>query len=424
MQASSAPERGRVLLIAAHNSYRIVPYLAAARRIGVDLLIASEGEHSLISELAEGVRIDLHQLDSSLASLLAAAEVKPFSGVIASDDVCVQLGSRVAGALSLPHNPPAAAELTRRKDLARARLLAAGVPVPEHRLIDLFRPLAEQIAESQLRFPCVIKPLALSASRGVIRANDRDQLARACERVRAILVDQADPMERTQALLEDYIPGREIAVEGLLDGGKLHILAIFDKPEPLTGPYFEETYYITPTRLSAEVKQRVRRRVTQACAAYGLREGPIHAELRINSAGLWILEVASRTIGGQCARLLQFGAGSSLEDLVLKQAMGAPWRITLPEGAAGVLMIPIPAGGILQRVEGVLKASKLAYIEEVEISVREGYELTPLPEGASYLGFIFARAPTPEQAEAALRRAHGCLKVVTTPLIRLHRATD
>ncbi|MDE2089551.1 MAG: ATP-grasp domain-containing protein [Gammaproteobacteria bacterium] len=417
-----AAERPRVLLIAPHSSYRIAPYLQGAQQLGLDLVVASQGKHSLVPEIAHGLQIDLAHPQRALELILQAAALHPLAGVIGTDDATVELASRAAQALGLPHNPPEAARLSRRKDLARARLAAHGLPVPAHRRLDFSRPLDQQIRD--LRFPCVVKPLALSASRGVIRADDPAQLVAACARIRLMLADAeaVDPEERTQVLVEEYIPGIEVAVEGLLQSGRLKVLAMFDKPDPLEGPYFEETYYITPSRLGPEIQGRIHACLERACGAYGLRYGPVHAELRVSAGEPWILEVAARTIGGQCARLLRFGAGRSLETLVLSDALGKPLEVQTEPGAAGVLMIPIPRAGVLRRVEGVLAAQRVPFIEEVEISVREGYELVPLPEGASYLGFVFARAPTPQQAESALRAAHACLNVITAPVWKLQRS--
>ena len=404
----------RVLLIAPHSSYRIAPFINAARQLGADILIASQGEHSLVSEIAAGLQIDLQEPEVALRSILAAARQQPFTAVLGTDDSTVELACRVAAALGLPHNPPHAAQVTRRKDLARDELQRAGLPVPAHQRIDLTRALESQCR--QLTYPCVVKPLAMSASRGVIRANDYAELAAACARIGAILASEENSEERTQVLVEEYIPGREVALEGMLHHGELRVLALFDKPDPLEGPYFEETYYITPSRLDPDTQALIRKRVAQACASYGLVTGPVHAELRLHEGEAWILEVAARTIGGQCARLLRFGTGYGLEEQVIAEALGQPLTPNADNGAAGVLMIPIPRAGILRRVEGLLAAQRVTYIEDIEISVREGYELVPLPEGASYLGFIFARAPTPELAEQALREAHACLNIVVAPV--------
>ena len=410
--------RARVLLLAPHGSYRTAPFLSAAQQLNLDVLIASEGRHSLVAAEANGLHIDFRDPDTAFARLRAAAEAQPFCGVIGTDDVSTELAEQVAGFLRLPHNPAAAVRTARRKDLARACLLAAGLPVPRHWRIDLNRDLASALSQlTPADFPVVVKPIALSASRGVIRADDPAALARACARVHTIV--QAAGVggeERSTALIEQFIPGNEYALEGLLRAGRLQVLALFDKPDPLDGPYFEETYYITPSRLPAATQDAIAAQVQAACAAYGLREGPVHAECRVNASGVWILEVAARTIGGMCGRLLRFGLGQSLEEVVLRHARGETIAVRKPTEAAGVLMLPIPEAGVLRRIEGIAAAERVPFIEQIDIQVREGYELVPLPEGASYLGFLFARAPTPQQAEAALRAAHRCLKIVVAPL--------
>lgn len=408
----------RVLLVSPANSYRCAAYIQAARQLGIEILVASEGAHSLVSEIAAGLHIDLHK-PGARQVLLEAARRKPFQGVVASDDAVVTLASEVAEALDLPHNPPDAALLSRRKDLARARLQAAGVPVPEHRILDLTRTLAEQIVAAP--FPAVVKPLVLSGSRGVMRVNSPAELETACGRLHAMLRTETHlpAEEANRALLESFIEGPEIAVEGLLRKGELEVLAVFDKPDPMLGPFFEETYYITPSRHDTSLQALATRRVQEACTAYGLREGPVHAELRFADGQAWIMEVAARTIGGECARLLRMGTGCSLEALVLAHAVGKPLAWTPLTDAAGVLMLPTPAAGVLRRVEGVLDAQRLPYIEELVLSVREGYELVPLPEGSRYLGFAFARGPSAALVERALRQAHAKLRIVVAPLLRI-----
>ncbi len=413
-QDKATTAKPRVLLIAPPNSYRIGAYLRAAQRMDLDILIASEGRYSIVGAIAQGLHVNLDSPEA-LPRLAAEGRERGFAGVVATDDGTVELAGKVAGALGLPHNSVESMRMARRKDLARQSLALADLPVPGFQLLDLTRLEDPQIRA--IRYPCVAKPLALSASRGVIRADKPRELYAACRRIRAILREVKDPEERERVLVEDFIPGPEVAVEGMLHDGELRILALFDKPDPLDGPFFEETYYVTPSRLAGDIQEMIARRVQQACEAHGLRQGPIHAELRLYKGDAWILEVAARTIGGQCARLLRFGTGSGLEELVLAQAVGRRPRLEPGREAAGVLMIPIPQAGILRRVEGVLAALKAPYVEDVEIYLREGYQLVPLPEGGSYLGFIFSRAPTPEKAEEALRSAHACLKVVTAPLL-------
>jgi biotin carboxylase len=408
----------RLLLIVPPNSYRTVAYLEAARQHGVQVLVASEGKYSLVGEIAGGLHVDLSAPDA-LDRLLEASRDEPFSGVIATDDTTVELGSRVAQALGLPHNEPQAARTSHFKHLSRQTLAAAGVPVPDFHLVNLSGDIAEQCAG--IGFPVVVKPLALSASRGVIRANNRRELLSACARAQAIVAAEAEnsACTRSHLLVEAYVAGQEVAVEGLLQQGELTVLAIFDKPDPLDGPFFEETYYVTPSRHSAARQEQITDTVKAACAGMGLREGPVHAEVRLAEHGCVIIEVASRTIGGECARLLSFGTGHSLEALVIAHAVGQPLTLVPPAGAAGVLMIPVHQAGLLRRIEGITAARAVPGIEDILVTIRDGYELVPLPEGSSYLGFIFARAETPQQVEAALRAAHAELRVVVGPLLKI-----
>ena len=428
----------RVLLLTPPGSYRVHAYLEAARDLGIGMIVASEGEYSLVPGLGEGLRVEFADTEAVIGQVVRAHRARPIAGVVATDDGTVELANRVAAALGLAHNAASAARITRRKDLARAALAAAGLPVPAVRRVDLRRPIAPQIAG--VEFPCVVKPLALSASRGVIRADDVPGLEAACRRAGAVAAaatgvppppaagastavparDSIDDEERHTLLVESFVPGPEIALEGMLVGGELSVLAIFDKPDPLDGPFFEETIYVTPSRLPPPVRSLAAERVREGCAAYGLTEGPVHAELRIHDGDAWIIEIAGRTIGGDCARLFTFGSGTSLEHLVLQTALGrvpgapdAPFRGT--GRAAGVLMIPTPGAGVLRRVEGVMAASRIPGVREVSITVREGYELTPLPEGGTYLGFVFALGEGPAAVEDSLRRAREAIRVVVAP---------
>jgi len=411
--SKAAPAR-RLLLIAPHGSYRTAPFIEAAAQRGVAVLIASESKHSLVSAYARGLHVNFGDTAGALRAVVQEARIRPIAAIIGTDDISTELAAQASSVLGLRHNPVDAVRLARRKDLARTRLAQCGVPVPWHRRLELDRSLAEQI--EGIPYPCVLKPVALAASRGVIRADSPIALRTAVARISTILSRVKDAEERRYVLVEQFIPGAEVAVEGLLIDGRLQILTVFDKPDALDGPFFEETYYVTPTRLSQSIQSLLWQRLSDACHAYGLKEGPIHAECRINEHGVWLLEVAARTIGGLCGRLLRFSTGLGLEEIVLAHALGEAVETRIEEDGAGVLMIPIPRAGILRRVEGVLAATRVPYIEDVVIDVREGYELIPLPEGSNYLGFIFARAPDSAAAEAALRAAHACLNIVIAPL--------
>lgn len=299
----------------------------------------------------------------------------------------------------------------------RKVLADAGIPSPRFDLTSIDADPTE--AASRVNFPCVLKPLCLSASRGVIRANDKEEFAKAFRRIVHILespdVKARKDARAQQILVEDFIPGIEVALEGILIQGHLKVLAIFDKPDPLDGPFFEETLYITPSRLPITVQKDIISCTAQIADALGLREGPVHAELRVNDAGAWIIEIAARSIGGLCARTLRFGTGISLEELIIRHAIGMEVESLQRERQpAGVMMIPIPHAGILREVRGKKEAEQVSGIEEITISIPIGQEVLPLPEGASYLGFIFARGDTPESVEASLREAHRRLEFVIT----------
>lgn len=408
----------RVLLVAPTASYRIQAYVDAATQLDVELVVASDGQYSLVSAVSGGLQIPL---DRPAAAITATAEFhreSPIHAVVASDDATVELASEIAAALDLPHNPVAAVQLTRRKDLARSAQQSAGIEVPAFKRLDLDAPIAPQL--TALTYPVVLKPLALSGSRGVMRADNEEQLRACVERLRPIIAHAYQDEERRFALVETYLPGDEVAVEGMLTDGRFRLLAIFDKPEPLIGPFFEESYYVTPSRLGLALQAQLEQAVARLCEAYGLRTGPVHAELRINADKVWPLELAARTIGGDCARLFTFGTGHSLEMMVLAHALSVkPPAAGSSNDAAGVLMIPIPRTGVLRRVEGVLDAARVAGVEDVFIAAREGHEITALPEGSSYLGFIFARGPHPDWVYKSLREAHGALTVVTAPIWRI-----
>ena len=276
------------------------------------------------------------------------------------------------------------------KFIARQRFQEAKLLVPGYRPIALN---ADPVAESlSTVYPCILKPLHLSASRGVIRANSPFEFQSAFERIRAML-----PPAEESLLVEDFIPGREFAMEGIMTGGRFQLLALFDKPDPLDGPFFEETLYVTPSRLSAEQQRQILSTLQQAVQALGLSDGPVHAEARVNEQGVWMLEAAARPIGGLCARVLKFRlAGSTghigLEELLLRHALGQDvTTAALSPGAHGVMMIPIPRSGVYQDAEGIEESRAVAGIEDVVLTAKQGQMLRALPEGAAYLGFIFAR---------------------------------
>ncbi|MDQ6891845.1 MAG: ATP-grasp domain-containing protein [Acidobacteriota bacterium] len=403
----------RVLLLLPTTTYRSADFLAAANKLGVDVTVATE-ETSAAERLAGEALATIDFRDPERAARLALdlAGRTPFDAVLGVDDETEVAAAEIARSLGLRHNSRLSAEAARHKPAMRAALRSAGVPVPRFAVFSADQdPVAVALAVS---YPCVLKPTFLAASRGVIRADDPEELVAAWERIGAILRDP-DVARRgrgyaREILVEDFIAGPEVALEGLLEAGALRVLAIFDKPDVLDGPFFEETIYVTPSRLPAGVQADVASAAASAARALGLTEGPIHVELRVNPSGIFVIEAAARSIGGLCSRTLRFGTGLSLEELILRHALGMPAEAARESASAGVMMIPIPRAGTLSRVEGLAEASSVPGIVEATITIRPGQKLVPLPEGWRYLGFLFSRADTPEEAERALREAHGKLR--------------
>lgn len=404
----------RILLLVAKRSYRAQAFLDAAVRLGVDVVVGSDHRPAL-GDLVPGhaVELPLDDVEAGTHAITDFARARPFDAVLAAEDDGALLAAHAAAALGLPHNPPAAVLTARVKSRTRELLATAGLPVPAYRIASVGDDPIR--AARGLPFPVVVKPVALAASRGVIRADDPRQLADAFRRVERLLDDPETAARDGDAartiLIEEYIAGPEVAVEGLLTGGRLEVLAIFDKPDPLEGPYFEETIYVTPSRRPAAEQDAVAAMTARTAESLGLVTGPIHAELRLTARGPVLLEVAPRSIGGLCSRVLRFGTEKiSLEELILRHALRmdrAAWA--REPGAAGVMMIPIPRAGVLRQVHGVAEAKRVPGVEDVTITIPVGQDVVPLPEGSRYLGFIFARTAEPATAEAALRSAHARL---------------
>lgn len=388
--------------------------MAAARELRVAVTVASERRAAMSAVMAErALTLRLSDPFEAADAIVARARDTPFAAIVGVDDQGVIAAALASERLGLAHNRPGAVAHTREKASMRRVLEAGNVPQPRFALLGLGDEVAAAVRVVGL--PCVVKPLSLSGSRGVIRANDLERASAAVRRVRGILAG-AGEREDAPLLLESYLPGAEVAVEGLLRSGRLEILAIFDKPDPLEGPYFEETLYVTPSRLPAAALTEVERVAALAARALGLREGPVHAELRVHDGRVSVLELAARSIGGLCSRALRFGAGVSLEQLILRHALGLTLEgLALQSAAAGVMMIPIPHGGTLTAVDGQQRARAVPGVAGMEITIARGRPVTPLPEGDRYLGFVFANGSTPTAVERSLREAHRCLDIRIEP---------
>ncbi len=408
-----------VLLLAAVKGYELRLFLDAAQKLGLPVRLGTDRCHVLDDPWRDGaLALKFERPEEAAKRVLDFLRANPVQAVVSLGDAATRTAALVCQSLGLPCNSPEAVEACHDKFRARELMQRAGLPVPWFAKFSLHDDPRRSL--EQVKFPCVVKPVALSASRGVIRADNPEQFIAAFERVAALLARpeiQAHKDDATDWLLaEGYLPGQEFAVEALLDRGQMRVLALFDKPDPLEGPFFEETLYVTPSREAAATQQQLIAAVERAARALGLRHGPIHAELRLTPDGPRLLEVAARNIGGLCSLAVRFQTGFALPELFLRHACGLPIESVAREGAAAaVMMIPIPQGGMYEGVSGVEEAMAVAGIEDVVITAKEKHYLEPLPEGASYLGFIFARARTPGEAESALREAHRRLRFRISP---------
>ena len=415
-----------LILLMSPATYRASAFRTAAERAGLPVVTAWDAPDRVTEQVAGALALDFQDPDAATDRILRWSREhpeRPVRGVLAVDDRGAELAVRASAALGLPHNDPASAVNARDKWAMRRALEAGGVPVPRYEAVPADTDPAT-IANRQA-YPVVVKPTLLSGSRGVIRADDPAEFARAFLRTRRIIERSGMPAADYPILIEQYLPGVEVALEGLLTAGRLETLALFDKPDPLEGPFFEETIYVTPSGLPADIQAAISANVERSAAAVGLRTGPVHAELRIDRdrGDIWMIELAGRSIGGLCGTILEFGTGMTLEEIILRHAAGLDLPSTRRSGAgAGVMMIPIPKGGILRETTGLDEARAVPGVTGVEITAPCNQPLVPLPEGESYLGFIFAVGDTADDADRALREAHAKLSFRIDPMIPLMRA--
>jgi biotin carboxylase len=398
----------RVLLILPSATYRAHDFTRAAADLGAELVVASDRRQAMSAFLGDrALVLPLSRPGEAAERVVAHARRVPLDAVVAVDDQGVRTAALAAERLGLKTSDPGAVARTRDKAAMREALAAANVPQPAFRHAPGAQSDVARLAADLGGGPVVVKPLSLSASRGVIRADDPAGAVAAAERIRAMTGDPDEPL-----LVESFVPGDEVEVEGLLRAGAFEPLAIFDKPDPLDGPYFEETIYVTPSRKPRAVVDRIGAMAGAAAAALGLTEGPVHAELRVDGDRVTLLELAARSIGGLCSRALRFGARVSLEEVILRHALDLPLDdLARSDRASGVMMLPIPQAGVLHEVRGQEAARAVPGVAGLEISIARGRPVLPLPEGDRYLGFVFGRGDSPEEVEQALRTAHGKLEI-------------
>lgn len=414
--SSAATVKGRrVLLLVPPITYRAADFVLAANRLELDIVIGSDGALPLGGNPV--VHVDPANLGASVDRLVET--VGPVDAVVAVDSDMLPLAARLGAALGLAHNAADAVAAAADKASQRRLWAAAGVAQPGFRVVAADADARQLLgAARSLGFPCIAKPVSLSASRGVLRVDDEAGLTTAAAEIRAILA-AAGRNDGEPILLEEYVPGWELSIDGLLSDGALGVSAIFDKPDTPDGPTFEETLLVTPSRLPGPTLAAATRLAERAAQALGLRHGPIHAELRIDArtgeARPVMLELAARSIGGLCSRSLRFLDGLSLEMMILLNALGVAVNTAPPPGAAGVLMLPVECDGILQGVEGQAEAKAVAGITGLSITIPSGQAVQPLPRGDRYLGFIFAEGGDAAEVETALRLARGRLRTVIAP---------
>jgi hypothetical protein len=430
----------RVLLLATTTGYQTRAFGEAAERLGVDLVFATDRCNVLEDPWQDAaLPIRFHHERASVETIARAALSRRIDGVLAVGDRPTIIAAAASEALGLPWHSSRAVTIARNKWLTRERLKEAGLLVPWFRSIDLAADPRDLLP---LEFPCVVKPVGLSGSRGVMRVDDEPGLVAAFNRLRALMKAPDIRNERNdihdRAVVEGFIEGREFALEGLMTAGRLRTLALFDKPDPLNGPFFEETIYVTPSSQSQSIRLAIADEVARAAEAIGLHHGPIHAECRVNHRGVFVLEVAARPIGGLCARALRFIArragrnaqpagetaappqSMSFEELLLRHAIGQSVAAYAREPlASGVMMIPIPRRGVFRDVSGLDAARAVKAVVDLRITAKPEQALLPLPEASSYLGFIFARADEPGTVVNALRTAHDCLRFDIAPEVRM-----
>jgi biotin carboxylase len=405
----------RILLLLPAAGYTNQDFSEAADHLGIEIVSCADYCHRLAPSwgLPPIMSVPFDQPDIAIPIVLASLK-QPVDAVVTSDDHGVQLAARLRQELDLPGSRPEAVACLADKLFFRELQVTLGLPHPSFSVL----PGTPDAAAMTLRFPLVVKARRLSASRGVIRVDSMAELRHAVHQIRRIQARLLREANALSLLVESFIPGDEIALEGVLRGGHLDVLAIFDKPDPLNGPYFEESRYVTPSRLPAAIQRRIAGDVSRICNAAGVSEGVIHAEARINVSGIYLLEVAPRGIGGMCGRVLEATLGMGSAEIILRHAARLPVpAISRAIGAAGVMMIPIPATGILKGVDSLDAARAVPHVCGIEITAAPGQIVAPPPDGASYLGFIFSRADTPETAAEALRAAHAKLSINIQPLV-------
>jgi biotin carboxylase len=420
LSKSNPTAKKRILILASKLGYQTRGFADAAERLGVEVVFGTDRCHQLDDPWGDhALALHFEAPHEAAAEIAREMSGNPPQAILALGDRPTAAAAYAAQTFGIRANSPEAVENCRNKARQRQVLARAGVRVPTFVSFGISDEISSIL--QIVKFPCVLKPTVLAASQGVIRANDAAEFENAVARIRALLASPEIQVLREpgldELLAEAYVPGSEVAIEGLLDDGRLRVLAIFDKPDPLEGPYFEETIYVTPSRLPAKVQRVLEECAARSVAALGLTTGSVHAEFRVNEEGPWVLEIAPRPIGGLCSRALRFGPERiSLEELLVRHALGLGGsEVEREDDVSGVMMIPVPRSGIFEGVDGVVDAERISGVDEIRITARLRDYVAAWPDGASYLGFIFARGKSPAEVEASLRAAHAKMRFKFSP---------
>jgi len=259
----------RVLLLVPARTYRATDFLVAAGRLGLDVVVGSDGALPLDRRLV--VRVDPGDLEASVDRLLARSG--PVDAVVAVDTPMLVLAAAAAARMGLAHNRVEAVRAAVDKATQRRRWAAAGVAQPAFRILPADASTgALKKAAAEVGFPCVVKAVSLSGSQGVLRADDERGAAAAAVRIRQVLGVAGRPADEP-LLVEAYVPGWELSVDGLLTDGDLTVTTIFDKPDTPEGPTFEETLLVTPSRQAQPVLSEALRAAERPGGALGGPEG-------------------------------------------------------------------------------------------------------------------------------------------------------
>lgn len=381
-------------------------------------------EESLTAARQLGLRpttVAVQPPEQAIEQALRLHEQTSIGAVLGYEEDATLTVAHIAAALGLPAHPVAAAEAALDKPMMKQRFAAAGIPAADF-IVAADEDEAVAWAEAG-GYPVVVKPCRGSASQGVIRANDEHTLRQAYRRLRRIIRDhELDNGGRPPSahLVERYLPGSELSCELLLQYGAPEVITEFGKPLPLTGPYFEESIYLTPPALGAALRREVHELSMAAAKALGFYHGPAHCEIRLTPDGPKVLEIAGRLLGGACAGSFRDRLGEDLDALLLRSALGE--RITLPAPAddaptVGALMIPVPGEGRVVAVRGDDGARRVPGVRDVSLQTEPGEIVVPFPEQACYaVGFVSASGPDEAAVVGSLGQAAAQISLELTPL--------